>query len=318
MLLIHGTDTYLSQNFLHTKIHEYTDKNYEVKILNADDEFEVSDASFLISELNEQDLFGTMKLIVIKRISSSELFFKNGKALKTSVNLMNALKSSRNEIILWEDKLATKTNPLGSIANDQKIFVAPAKEYEITAYINANFAEINPEIRKILSKNIKTTNTIEIATELEKLSQMPLSLINDENIVLSKNIPIWSIGDSITSFLLAKTGVNFQKMIDTFNIFDEDIRFKLAIIQNHIGDIIFTKRLKKNPSIREKIFGGRRSFIPQMINRYADKVDMNYVITLYEKSLFVEYLLNKGTISENVALEYIFTEDIRSMNLELL
>ncbi|MEI7603473.1 MAG: hypothetical protein WCJ19_00465 [bacterium] len=325
--LIHGSDVYFSYLKLNKLKQEYIDKGYEVKIINVDDEFEVSDPSSLFAILSEQDLFATNKVLILKRIASADYFYKLGKALKESTKLFDALKSSPHEIILWEDKIITTANPLSKLSKHIIPFNAPSKDYEVMGYILKNFPDLSQEIKTIMSKFSKAMfpkdkklffNTWELATEIEKLKIMPKQYISNDVMAVQQNQSLWMLGDYITAYLLDSKDDNLKKLFAFIDNLDEEVIFKLNAIQNHISDIIATKRSKNDSSVKDVFFKPNRNFIYSNILRYCDKINMNTLYELYKNSLIVEYYLKNGLISEKVALMSIFLYDSKSMSLELL
>ena len=316
--LIHGSDTYLSYKFLKEKESDLSKRFSEIKTINVDDTFEVGDATVIYGLLSEQDLFSSAKLIVLKRISSSDLFFKLGRALKTSQKLFEELKKTTHEIILWEDKKLTLENPLSKLSKEKILFESPNKDYEVSGYIQKNFPNTKIEIKKLILQGIKTTDTNEIASEIQKLENLPINLLDPNLITLTKTVPAWIISDAMLNYLVDINIVNLQKLFQSFKDFDEDIRYKLAIIQNQICDLIYAKRSSTDIKIKEQFFNGKRAWLYSKLERITGKVSITFLFDLYKKSLIVEYLLNNGLISEKVALENIFVGDLKAMNLELL
>ena len=316
--LIHGNDTYLSYTYLNTLKEEYVKKGYEIKILNVDDTFEVPDITAIIGLLTEQDLFGSPVLVILKRITQADLFFKLGKALKTSQKLFDSIKISHNEIIIWEEKRLTLENPLSKLANQKHAFDSPQRDYEISSYISKNFSNIDSNIKKLILQDIKTTDTNEIASEIEKLKYVPQELLKSNTIVLTKHNPAWIISDAMIIYFSNPSYLTLEGVFKAIKDFDEDIRYKLAIIQNQISDCIYIKRARIDPKIKDIFFPSRRAFIYTKLLKNADKISNDLLFNLYKKSLIIEFYLNKGMIDEKVALQTIFSGDIKVMSLELL
>lgn len=315
--LIHGTDIYLSLKELQAQKHGYENKGYEVHLVNADDTDDISDPSKLYGVLSEQDLFGAQKLIIIKRIASSELFYYHGKAKKGVEKLFEEIKQSVNEVILWEDKTISNKNPLFNVSNTHKLFLAPYKSYELGSYLHKNFNDVENSIKSLIASSVQSFDTFEMATEIEKFKNTPKEYLNNKYTVLSKNTPAWTVSDSLAKYLLDTNIQNLENLFKSLSEFDEDIRYKLAIIQNQVSDIFMIKKSKEIPEIRPMFFA-TRTYAYQKLSQFADKVDSILLYNIYKKSLIVEYLLNNGIILEKIALEYIFAQDVKSMSWELI
>lgn len=315
--LIHGNDFWLSQIALNEAKKQAFKKGLEVKIIDCDDT-EKEDSSFIYAELSEQDLFGSEKLLVLKRITSSPLFFKLGRPLKENENLLTYIKSCAHDIVIWEDKILTNANPLYKLTNNQQLFKAPAKDWEVKNYIRQNFKNYDKDLLDLIANNVNSLDTEEIYTEFEKLKFTPKKYLSKDILATTMSYNIWSLNDCIMDFLKEPSATNLTKILHILHEINEDVRFKLVIIQNVLTDIFVAKYAKNDTALRDKHFGAKRNFVYQKLSGFVDKLNLDNVYKLFEKTILIEYLLNTGLISEAVSIEYIFCGDSRSVSSELV
>jgi DNA polymerase III subunit delta len=312
MLLIHGENSYASLERLLFLKSASIKKGYEISNIDGD---EVVSAIDVISMGDSLDMFGSKKIIFVKRLLSN----KKSDIVKKIVDWLGkqALESNTTEFVFWED---------GAVAKNLRFYKVFKEKHKLEEFnLNKKF-EIEREARKKLNAlspslggnevgtflEVTNLDEADITSELNKLSfSSKLDKDTFYSLVASRgNITAWNFIDRFIQAYFNRDKEDLKGLTAEFQRLvaqDENEIRLLSLMIRQVRILIRVKLLlmeqRNSNEIASKLrlqFFKIRDYISD-----SERYSLNDLVALFEKLIIMETKIKTGQ-TEFPFLDFLF------------